>query len=166
MSEKADWTVADKDGTINIPDELAPLFNKLGFQMRFVLLSDKNEIQAVVDMCWLAQKFFSEHPEALLKPEAAELPDLHDAIHQWFELSYSQYLTIPRSVLQSMPSEWQKQFVKCLNELDEKIDWRPSKGRYWVQLKNEKGQYVHDPLMDYQRGRRVIPFTTEVKEGV
>jgi hypothetical protein len=79
-----------------------------------------------------------------------------EAIHMWFELSYAQYLTIPRSVLQSMPDEWQRRFVQCLEELDYNMDWRPKKGRYWVRLKNEKGQFISDPLMDYQRGRRKI----------
>lgn len=94
-----------------------------------------------------------------------------DAIHNWFELSYAQYLTIPRSVLQSMPDEWQARFVQCLRELDEAIDWRPSQGAYRVQLMTTKlrysgyhGHYVEkwdkvldDPLMDYERGRRWIP---------
>ena len=79
-----------------------------------------------------------------------------EAIHNWFELSYAQYLTIPRSVLQSMPDEWQNSFVKLLNELDEKIDWRPENGRYWVKLRDDKGRYVVDNLMDYERGRRKI----------
>jgi hypothetical protein len=71
-------------------------------------------------------------------------------INDWFELSYAQYLTIPRSVLQSMPIEWQRTFTKCLDDLDETIDWRPTTGRYWVKLKDEKGRYVHDQLMDYR----------------
>jgi hypothetical protein len=79
-----------------------------------------------------------------------------DFIHNWFGLSYAQYLTIPRSVLQSMPDEWQERFVKCLEELDESIEWRPKSGRYWVKLKDENGRYVTDPLMDYERGRRRI----------
>lgn len=82
-----------------------------------------------------------------------------EPIHNWFELTYAQYLTIPRSVLQSMPAEWQARFVKCLEELDETIDWRPENGRYWVRLKDENGKFVFDPLMDYQRGRRMIPHT-------
>jgi len=80
--------------------------------------------------------------------------DYIEPVHEWFELSYAQYLTLPRSVLQSMPAQWQKKFVTLLEELDETIDWRPESGRYWVQLKDDKGRYVHDPLMDYQRGRR------------
>ena len=88
-----------------------------------------------------------------------EVYEFNEPIHYWFELSYAQYLTIPRSVLQSMPTEWQKLFVKCLEELDETIDWRPKEGRYWVKLKNAKGVYVSDPLMYYQRGRRKIPLS-------
>jgi hypothetical protein len=81
---------------------------------------------------------------------------MNDHIHEWFELTYAQYLTIPRSVLQSMNQEWQEKFVALLNELDATIDWRPSEGRYWVQLKDAKGKYVADPLQDYERGRRQI----------
>jgi hypothetical protein len=91
------------------------------------------------------------------KITAQEIPD-QEPIHTWFELSYAQYLTIPRSVLQSMPTQWQQRFVDCLNQLDESIDWRPKSGRYWVKLKNGNGQYVTDPLMDYERGRRKIPL--------
>lgn len=79
-----------------------------------------------------------------------------DAIHEWFELTYAEYLTIPRSVLQSMPEEWQSRFVALLEELDEAIDWRPNEGRYRVQLRNRSGRIVTDPLRDYQRGRRRI----------
>lgn len=82
-------------------------------------------------------------------------------IHDWFELSYAQYLTIPRSVLQSMPDEWQERFVKCLEELDESIDWRPEKGRYWVQLRDENGRFVPDPLQNYDRGRRQVPLISK-----
>ena len=82
------------------------------------------------------------------------------AIHGWFGLTYAQYLTIPRSVLQSMPFEWQSKFVALLEELDETIDWRPKKGTYWVQLRRHDGKYLplkeNDPLMDYERGRRKV----------
>lgn len=48
-----------------------------------------------------------------------------DPIHGYFELSYAQYLTIPRSILQSMPTDWQERFVGTLRDLDETFDWRP-----------------------------------------
>lgn len=54
------WTEPDKDGNINVPDELEPLFNKLGMQMRFHTISGKNELQTVVDMTYIADIFFSE----------------------------------------------------------------------------------------------------------
>lgn len=81
----------------------------------------------------------------------------HDPIHNWFELTYAQYLTIPRSVLQSMPQAWQASFVNLLEELDETIDWRPESGCYWVTLRDAKGRFVRDPLMNYDRGRRQLP---------
>lgn len=87
-----------------------------------------------------------------------------EPIHEWFELSYAQYLTIPRTALQSMPVEWQQKFVTCLNELDDAIDWRPKEGRYWIKLKGDKGRYVNDPLMDYQRGRRKLPLNKNNEE--
>ena len=77
-------------------------------------------------------------------------------IHEWFGLTYAQYLTIPRSVLQSMDEDWQEKFAALLDELDETMDWRPSEGRYWVQLKDARGRYAADPLQDYERGRRKV----------
>lgn len=88
-----------------------------------------------------------------------------EPIHGWFELSYAQYLTIPRSVLQSMPFAWQVEFVARLRELDETMDWRPTEGRYWVQLKDGQGRYVKDPLMDYERGRRQIAPSPRHQRG-
>jgi hypothetical protein len=73
-----------------------------------------------------------------------------DALHAWFELSYAHYLTIPRSILQSMPIEWQERFAACLRELDAALPWRPTEGRYWVKLKDDRGRYVCDPFDDYR----------------
>jgi hypothetical protein len=89
-----------------------------------------------------------------------------EPLHNWFELTYAQYLTIPRSILQSMPVEWQGRFVKCLEELDERFDWRPHQGRYWVRLKDDRGKFVHDPLMDYERGRRRVATRNENAEDL
>ncbi|MFJ2279282.1 hypothetical protein ACIOEZ_34600 [Streptomyces sp. NPDC087866] len=38
-------------------------------------------------------------------------------IHEWFSLSYSNYLVLHRTLLQSMPTEWQERMVACLDEL-------------------------------------------------
>lgn len=82
-----------------------------------------------------------------------------EPIHSWFELSYAQYLTIPRTVLQSMPEHWQRRFVECLEELDAAIEWRPTDGQYWVVMREGgRNRYLRDPLMNYERGRRRVPF--------
>lgn len=78
-----DWTIPDKDGIIHIPDELDPLFNKLGMQLRFHVYSDKNEFQTIADMVWIAEDFFKkkygqsdsiELPEGWTAPKK-ELPE-------------------------------------------------------------------------------------------
>jgi hypothetical protein len=42
-------------------------------------------------------------------------------VHSWFELSYSSYLVLPRVLMQSMPLQWQRRMVACLEELDEEF---------------------------------------------
>lgn len=47
-------------------------------------------------------------------------------VHDWFSLTYANYLVMPRAVLQSMPLEWQARFVKCLLEMEKSfggLDW-------------------------------------------
>jgi len=41
-----------------------------------------------------------------------------DAIHKHFGLSYANYLVIPRTLLQSMPDEWQTPFVALLKVIE------------------------------------------------
>lgn len=73
-----------------------------------------------------------------------------EPVHSWFELTYAQYLTLPRSLMQEMPIKWQREFVKLLEEFDETYDWRPEKGRYWVNLKDGNGRFVEDKLRNYR----------------
>lgn len=110
--------------------------------------------------CWYcrARTYIREYDTCGLPDYAKEHGHIVDgAIHRWFELTYAQYLTIPRTALQSMPLEWQDRFVRCLDELDVTIDWLPEDGHYWVKLKDTKGRYMRDPLQDYERGRRRLP---------
>uniref|UniRef100_A0A6M3JFL3 Uncharacterized protein n=1 Tax=viral metagenome TaxID=1070528 RepID=A0A6M3JFL3_9ZZZZ len=86
---------------------------------------------------------------------------LDGPVHEWFELSHAHYLTVPRSVLQSMPVEWQTRFAKCLRELDEALPWRPRAGRYWVTLKDEYCRYVSDPFNDYRHADVWTPEACE-----
>jgi hypothetical protein len=53
-----------------------------------------------------------EHPVT-----ATELHPTDGPIQDWFELSYTNYQVIPRTLMQSMPIEWQERMVACLEEL-------------------------------------------------
>lgn len=77
-----------------------------------------------------------------------------DPVHGWFGLSYAQFLTLPRIVMQSMPFEWQEKMVALLDEIDETFDWRPENGQYWVRVRDDKGRFrAPDPEMcDYRHG--------------
>jgi len=117
------------------------------------------------------QQGFEDGQEMMVHPALDK--NCSDPLHQWFELSYAQYLTIPRSALQSMPLPWRRKMAECLVALDDLIDWRPkddqvyrctlhspnydkdceeaSELEYW-------GPSLHDPLADYERGRRKLPI--------
>lgn len=60
-----DWTDPKKreDGTefIDVPDELMPLFEKVGFQLRLHTIANKDEVKTVASIVYLAQKFFTEN---------------------------------------------------------------------------------------------------------
>lgn len=91
---------------------------------------------------------------AFLAEETTPLQMDDEAISAWFELTYAQYLTVPRSILEAMPAGWQARMAECLQELDETFDWRPKEGRYWCRLKDGNGRFVDDPLMNYRRPQR------------
>lgn len=49
---------------------------------------------------------------------AAPMPEPPaEPVHEWFGLSYANYLVVPRTFLQSMPAGWQLRIVACLREL-------------------------------------------------
>ena len=85
-----------------------------------------------------------------MKKETKEFE--YEDISHWFELSYAQFLTVPRLVMESMPIEWQKKMAKLLGKMDDTFDWRPKEGKYWVKLKDGNGRYTHAPLNDYRHG--------------
>lgn len=73
-------------------------------------------------------------------------------VHAFFGLSYVNYLVMPRSVMQSMPEEWQHAFTALLSECAdafEHLDW-PS---YNVKATDECGRFREDPIPHYNRGR-------------
>ena len=46
-------------------------------------------------------------------------PDID--IDLWFGLSYSNYLVLQRSILQSMPKEWQHRFTAIIDEMNDRM---------------------------------------------
>lgn len=53
---------------------------------------------------------------------APEMSPTSSHVHEWFELTYSNYLVLPRVLMQSMPVEWQARMVTCLRQLDQAFD--------------------------------------------
>lgn len=71
----------------------------------------------------------------------------------WFGLSYANFLTLPRLVMESMPQQWQRVMARLLWEVDNTFDWRPENGVYMVAFKGENGRFEElPPLCDYRRG--------------
>lgn len=77
-------------------------------------------------------------------------------VHTWFELSYASYLCVNRSLLQSMPDEWQHRFVQCMRELQHHFR-HIEEPRYTVHARDESGRFIKDPIPHYSRGRTFIP---------
>lgn len=53
------WCKED-NGSIDVPDNLMPLFNKLGMQLQVHTISGKDKMATICSMVWIAQKFFHE----------------------------------------------------------------------------------------------------------
>lgn len=77
-------------------------------------------------------------------------------IHTWFNLTYANYLVLHRSILQSMPEEWQHRFVRLLQELDYVVEAAEIEVPevYMVTCKDPNtGRFIKDPVPHYNRGR-------------
>ncbi len=80
-----------------------------------------------------------------------------DAVHLWFNLTYASYLVLPRSMLQSMPNDWQEKFVVLLEKLQDAYSEHPEQPySYMVRAKDSNGKFMKDFFQDYDRGRRFI----------
>ena len=56
-----------------------------------------------------------------------------EPVHEWFELTYSNYLVLPRTLLQSMPVDWQQRMVASLDELRAAFEHIPQAEGYKVE---------------------------------
>ena len=66
----------------------------------------------------------------------------HEAIHEFFGLSYCNYMVLQRSLLQSMPHDWQKKFVELLEELNDEFRHIDHPYSYHVQALARFGETV------------------------
>lgn len=84
-----------------------------------------------------------------------------DLIHDWFELTYANYLVLPRSMLQSMPEEWQEKMVTLIKEMERSFPHLECP-IYDVRARDHNtGRYIPDPIPHYNRGRTKLPLYTD-----
>ena len=96
--------------------------------------------------------------------EKIEFTDEDDYIHNWFGLTYANYLVLPRSILQSMDAEWQKKMVNLLNDLEDKMreEYLQDMPDYSVNAKDSNGKYIKDPYRYYWRNNQRINGLVDV----
>lgn len=85
-------------------------------------------------------------------------------IHTWFSLTYANYLVLPRSVLQSMPEEWQHRFTAIVDEAQAAfahLDW-PA---YTVRALKREREFI-TPYQDCEEcdGEGTVPDGAEFTE--
>jgi len=85
-----------------------------------------------------------------------------EPVHDWFGLTYANYLVLPRSLLQSMPEAWQARFVACLDELREEFSHVEHPG-YVVSAVDKRGRFIRDPVPHYNRGRTRVDGLSALK---
>lgn len=57
--EETKWNEPAEDGFIHVPDELDEIVNSVGMQFNFVQFSGKNQNQAICDIVYKCQQFFT-----------------------------------------------------------------------------------------------------------
>lgn len=78
-------------------------------------------------------------------------------IHTWFNLTYSNYMVLHRTLLQSMPEEWQHKFVALVRELNSAFDHIERADSYRVTPVDPiTGRFAKEPVPHYNRGRTHI----------
>lgn len=92
--------------------------------------------------------------------------DGRGSMHEWFSLSYANYLVLPRSLIQEMPIGWQRRMVKLLEELSQTFDFSMATGglaNFVVQVRGKGGKFVADPLAPYRHPN--APLIAAMRRG-
>lgn len=107
-----------------------------------------------------------EYKKGIINQEIKETRDLrkkglqlryNDLIGKWLGFSYTRYLVIPRSILQSLPVRIQAKFIRAVKEMQDYFECEeiPARGIYKVSLQ-DGNLFLKDPLRNYEKGRRKI----------
>lgn len=80
----------------------------------------------------------------------------YEKLLRWFSLSYASWLTIPRSLMQEMPDEWQSKMADLLNEYDEHFDFTTLDGLSTTVNIKKNGKFCKPPygLLNYRHPDR------------
>jgi hypothetical protein len=90
-------------------------------------------------------------------------PPEDDSIHRFFGLTYSNYLVLPRTLLQSMPGWWQAEFVDLVGELERAFDHIKTAASYKVTAAEEveAGSLTEIQLKALGISRRKVECTAD-----
>lgn len=74
---------------------------------------------------------------AIVRAEGAATAtaDHKQNIHEWFELTYAQFLVVPRVIMSGMPEDWQEKMAELLDQMGATFDYSPGSGdTYYVRV--------------------------------
>lgn len=75
----------------------------------------------------------------------------HDALWNWFELSYASWVTLPRVLMHKMPDDWQAKMTELLDQYDDHWDFSDAEYGTRVQVtKNNKLIKTPEWLINYR----------------
>ena len=77
-------------------------------------------------------------------------PYFDGPLWNWFGLSYSSYLVLPRTLLCGMPPKWQERMVALLAEMHEVYETDALEDNYLVTLRGKGGRFKLDPWANYK----------------
>lgn len=90
-----------------------------------------------------------------------EAAEMNGPMWNWFGLSYSSYLVLPRALLCGMPEPWQEQMVKLLDEMRETYDPNQIEDDYHIALRDGRGRFKKDPLANYRHPPK-LPYASDL----
>ena len=67
-----------------------------------------------------------------------------------FGLTRASYAVFPRRALQSMPIEWQADFLRLVRQMHDNLPAGALDGDYEVTMRDERGRYATDPMREYR----------------